>query len=264
MKSQRRHELSTNELADWMANIPEWWEQNGRIVMYTVAAVILAAAVWYFTTSRAAAARSQEAQKLSELLYTMETFKYQMAKSPEARSELSNQMILLSTQLKSFADSASNPNAAAFALIKSAEAIRTASHYSPGSVDPEAEAGYLKSAQETCLKAIEKIKDNSSLLASARLQLGLCQESLGQFDEARKTYNGIVGSAQFQGDAAVAKAQLRLAVMDEFASPVSLAPAPIAPAAMAPAAAPGTRPAIPETIARPAARPEAPAPAPAK
>jgi predicted negative regulator of RcsB-dependent stress response len=271
MKSQRRHELSTNELADWMANIPEWWEKNGRIVVYSAAVIVVAVAVWYFTMARAAAAQTQEAQKLNEMLYTLENFKYQMAKTPESRGELSNQTILLAAQLKGFADSAANPNAAAFALIKSAEAIRTASHYNPGAVDPDAEARDMNSARESCLKAIEKIKDNSSLMASARIQLGLCQESLGQFDEARKTYKGIVDSAQFKGDAAVAQAQLRLAVMDEFAAPVLLAPAPVAPAAIAPAAAPRT-PAIPPTIARPVERPKAPAvvtagpnePAPAK
>ena len=263
MKSQRRHDLSTNELADWMGNIPEWWEQNGRIVMYTASAVIVVVAVWYFTTARAASARSQEAQKLNEMLYTLETFKYRMAKAPESRAEFSNQMILLAAQLKSFADSAASPNAAAFALIKSAEAIRSASHYSPGVVDPEAEARDLKSAQDSCLKAIDKIKDNPSLMASAKLQLGLCQESLGQFDEAKKTYKGIVDSVDFKGDAVVSKAQLRLDVMGEFTSPVSLAPAPVAQAATSPVAAPRTMPAIPSTIARPAAQPKAPAAAPA-
>jgi predicted negative regulator of RcsB-dependent stress response len=247
-----------------MANIPEWWEQNGRMVMYAAVVVIVAGAVWYFTSVRAADARNQEAQKFNEMLYTLETFKYQMAKTPESRAELSNQMSLLAAQFKTFADSAENPNAAAFALIKNAEAIRTASHYSPGIADPEAEAKDLNSAKESCLKAIAKIKDNVSLLASAMIQLGLCQESLGQFDEAKKTYKGIVDSVEFQGDAAVPQAQLRLDVMGEFTSPVSFAPAPVAPAAVAPAAAPRAMPAIPPTIARPAAQPETPAPAPAK
>jgi predicted negative regulator of RcsB-dependent stress response len=261
MKSQRRHDLSTNELADWMANIPEWWEQNGRIVMYAAVAAILVVAVWYFTTARAASARNLEAQKLNEMLYTLETFKYRMAQSQETRAEFSNQTILLAAQFKSFADTATNPNAAALALIKSAEAIRTASHYSPGTGDPEAEARDLKSAQDSCQNAIKKIKDNPSLMASAMMQLGLCQESLGQFDEARKTYKGIVDSMDFKGDAAVSKAQLRLDVMGEFTSPVSLAPAPVERAAISPVAVPRSTPAIPPTIARPVARPVAPAPA---
>ena len=187
MKSQRRHELSTNELADWVANIPEWWEQNGRVVIAVIVAVIVLGAIWYFTTVRTAASRGEQAQKLSGMLFALESYKLQMANNPASRAQFSGQMIMLAGQLKNFADTAANPNAGALALIKSAEAARAAGHYSSLPLDAEAEAKDLASARDSCLRAIALIKDDPSLLASAKLQLGLCQEGLGSFDEAKKT-----------------------------------------------------------------------------
>jgi tetratricopeptide (TPR) repeat protein len=244
MKSERRHELATNELADWIGNMPEWWQENSKIVITAVVAVAVIIAIWYFAMVRTATARAEQGQKLSGMLYAMENLKYRMARSPESRADMSSQMILLAGQLKAFADVAANPNASAFALIKSSEAVRAASHYSSTPIDAEAEAKDLASARDSCLRAIALIKDDPSLLASARLQLGLCQEGLGNFDGARKTYQEIVDDPQFKGDAAAAQAALRLAVMDDFRSPVVFAPAP-EPAPVAMPAIPAVQPLIP-------------------
>jgi hypothetical protein len=257
MKSERRHELHTNALADWVSNLPEWWEQNGRTVIYAVAAVVVVVAVWYFAAVRTAAEKTEQSQRLSEMLATLEDMKYRMARSPEARGQFSGQLAQLAGQLKSFADTAANPNAAAFALVKSAETVRTASHYSPSIEDAEAEAMALKGAADSCKRAAALVKDDPAILAAARLQLGLCQEGLGLFDDARKTYNELVASPECQGDAAVAQAQLRLAVMDDYKNPVLLAPAPVAKPVVMPAPA--------STVGQPlpAGQLVAPAPAPA-
>jgi hypothetical protein len=260
MKSERRHELGTNELADWLANFPEWWEQNGRTVGIVAVVVIVIAAVAYFAFVRTAAEERRQGEELNQLLAGFEAYKTQMARSPEARAQLGSQMVLLASQFRTFAETAENPNAAAFALITSAEVIRSSSHYAVGT-DPEAETKDLKSAGEACLRAIGKVKDNPSLLASAKLQLGLCQESLGQFDDAKKTYKEVVDDPAFKGDVAISQAQMRLALMDGYKNPVFLAPAPVEkPAATIPPA-PGAS-AIPPTIARPApaVQPATPAP----
>jgi predicted negative regulator of RcsB-dependent stress response len=246
MKSERRHELSTNVLADWIANMPDWWEQNGRMVTYGIVIFIAIAAVWYFAAIRTAAERAGQSVKLTELLNSIDGLKSGMARSPENRPELSSRLVLTAGQLKGLAETATNPNSAAFALIKSAEAMRASSHYSATPVEAESEVKDIRSAQESCVKAISLIKDNPSLLASAKLQLGLCQEGLGEFEAAKKTYNEIVNTPGFKGDVAVAQAGSRLAVMDDFVSPAQLAPAPAPkPASIAPA--PAVQPQIPAT-----------------
>jgi hypothetical protein len=261
MKSDRRHELHTNELADWMSNLPEWWEQNSRTIIYVVAAVIVVFAVWYFAAVRTSAERTDQDQRLSDMLSSMENFRTMMANDPSQRGALTGQMMQLAGQLNSFADMASNPNAAALALLKSAEATRITAHYSPGVEDPEAEAKAVAVARERCLKAIQLVKDDSSLLAAAKIQLGLCQETLGQFDEAAKTYTEVISSPQFRGDVAIQQAQVRLASMGDFKAPVLLAPAPAPkPAAVTPA--PDTS-AVPLSPLRPQTAAPAPAPAPA-
>jgi len=44
MKSDHRHELKSNELADWLANLPEWLKENQKNLL-TVAAVVVVALV---------------------------------------------------------------------------------------------------------------------------------------------------------------------------------------------------------------------------
>jgi hypothetical protein len=263
MKSERRHELHTNALADWISNLPEWWEQNGRTIIYAVAALIVVAAVWYFAAVRTAAEKADQAQKLSEMLSTLENLKFRMARDSGSREAFSGQVGQLAGQLKNFADTAANPNAAAFALVKSAEAVRAASHYSPTIEDPETEAKALAGAKDSCIKAATLGKSDPAIVASANLQLGLCQESLGQFDDARKTYDAIVANPDFKGDVSVAQAQLRLAVMDDFKTPVLLAPAPLPKPVVMPApAAPVGKPLPAGQLVAPP-QPMAPTPAPA-
>ncbi|HSV27849.1 MAG TPA: hypothetical protein VLH60_08150, partial [Sedimentisphaerales bacterium] len=60
MKSGRRHELATNELADWIANIPDWWRENSKIVITVIAMILVIGGIWYFTVVRTATARAEQ------------------------------------------------------------------------------------------------------------------------------------------------------------------------------------------------------------
>jgi len=41
MKAEHRHELKTNELAEWIANLPQWARDNGRMVIYLSVVAVL-------------------------------------------------------------------------------------------------------------------------------------------------------------------------------------------------------------------------------
>ena len=45
MKSERRHELQTNELADWISNFPQWFQDNLATVI--VGAVVVVGLIAY-------------------------------------------------------------------------------------------------------------------------------------------------------------------------------------------------------------------------
>ena len=50
MKSEHRHELKTNELAEWIGNLPQWARENRRMIIYVsvVAVLVIGSASWYW------------------------------------------------------------------------------------------------------------------------------------------------------------------------------------------------------------------------
>ena len=46
MKSEHRHELKTNELAEWITNFPAWAKENAKVIIASAALVIVIVAVY--------------------------------------------------------------------------------------------------------------------------------------------------------------------------------------------------------------------------
>ena len=46
MKSDHRHELKTNELAEWLGNLPEWTKENLVTIIIVVVVVAVAGALY--------------------------------------------------------------------------------------------------------------------------------------------------------------------------------------------------------------------------
>ncbi|MBA7624503.1 hypothetical protein ES703_31912 [subsurface metagenome] len=41
MKSKHRHDLKTNELAEWIGNLPQWARENHRTIIYVSVVAVL-------------------------------------------------------------------------------------------------------------------------------------------------------------------------------------------------------------------------------
>jgi hypothetical protein len=72
------------------------------------------------------------------------------------------------------------------------------------------------------------------LKATAEFGLGLCEEELSNFQEARQIYQSIVANAGYEGTVANAAAQHRLETMDDYRQKVVFKPAPEPAAAIGP------------------------------
>ena len=46
MKAEHRHELKTNELAEWITNLPEWASENKKPIIYACVILIAAGAIY--------------------------------------------------------------------------------------------------------------------------------------------------------------------------------------------------------------------------
>jgi tetratricopeptide (TPR) repeat protein len=124
------------------------------------------------------------------------------------------------------ADEAGEPQFAALALIKRAEAIRAELHYTAGDAEQDLVVSQTAKAKETYEAALIKAEGNNSLVAMATYGLGLCDEELGNFDKAKEVYLAIANNDDFKGTIFPAQAQFRLDIMGDHNKQFSFIEAP--------------------------------------
>ena len=210
MKSEHRHELKTNELADWIAHIPQYVRQNLRTVI-GVSVIIIGIISWPLLAKKKRAGDTADKAQFTQLITELNR-----AKGAALRSggmDASNSLLFLANQLEMQVSEAKDPIVAALILIKRAEALRADLHYTLEDASGDVLASQITQSQKAYRKAIEKVRGNPdahSLVAMATFGLGLCAEELGELDNARAIYNRILANTDFEGTIFPRQAELRL------------------------------------------------------
>ena len=117
---------------------------------------------------------------------------------------------------------------AALALIKRAEALRAELHY--GNVEEDYLITQTNLAKASYAEALEKCPKIPSLAATAKFGLGLCEEELGNFEQARQLYQDVAGNSDFESTLATIRAKRRLETMADYQQKIVFKPAPKPPA----------------------------------
>jgi hypothetical protein len=216
MKSEHRHELKTNELAMWIANLPQWAEKNAKTITYVsvVAVLVIASVVFYWY--RKDVESVQKRAEFTKLLGELPQVRGQIVKDYGQGKDYSFMLIQTANELQTFAQNTKNNQMAALAFIKRAEALRMELHYRRETPSEQDIATQINQAKSSYAEAVEKASSIATLAAIARLGLGLCEEELGNFTEARQIYNEIAAGSTFEGTSAAAEAKQRLVTMDDF------------------------------------------------
>jgi tetratricopeptide (TPR) repeat protein len=240
MRAEHRHELKTNELAEWLGNLPIWAKQNLRMIIYASAVVVIVAASYLYHRYQKTVVAGREQTAMTGLLaYQLPEQKRQIANTQAQGMDVSYMLLQMANDLDGIAGNTKEDAVAAMVLIKEAEILRTELQFRPGTVSQQDLTNQINQAKENYTKALDtylKRSPNRSLEALANLGLGLCEEELGDFDQARKIYNEVAANAAFEGTTAAAAAKQRLTSMDFFKQKLVLKPAP----ASAPSAMPET------------------------
>ena len=121
---------------------------------------------------------------------------------------------------------------AALALIKRAEALRAELHY--GNVEDQYLINQTNLAKASYTEAIDKCPANPSLAATAKFGMGLCEEELGNFEQARRIYQDVAENPDFESTLATIRAKRRLEIMADYQQKIVFKPAPIPPAPTVP------------------------------
>ncbi|UCG49985.1 MAG: hypothetical protein JSU94_09400 [Phycisphaerales bacterium] len=225
MKSEHRHELKTNELAEWLTHLPQWTKDN-LLTVIIVLVVIAAATAFYLWRALNERMLARKQFRLTTLVSQLGQSKMQILNQGTQGRDLSYILLEPAGALKGFADEAGDGAMAALALIKRAEALRMELHYRKGAISRDDLESQTNQAKESYAAAVEKASSSPSLKAKARFGLGLCEEELGNLAEARRIYGDIAGDSSFDGTVAAAQARHRLKTMAEYSQKIALKPAP--------------------------------------
>ncbi len=225
MKSDHRHELKTNELADWLGHLPQWVEEN-RTTLIAVGVVAIVALGVYFVRfrGRESATTRQHVRLTSLVMQLPDQAERIAAQQADAMS-----LLPIAQDLNDFAQTATDDTMAAMALVKRGEALRAELHYRVAEVSRDEIARQIASAQDSYRQALERAASVPALAAAAQFGLGLCEEELGNFDKAREIYQQVASTDGYAGTTAQAAAAHRLQTMDDYKTAVVFKPAPVSP-----------------------------------
>jgi tetratricopeptide (TPR) repeat protein len=234
MKSEHRHELKTNELAEWLGNLPQWTKENLTTILVVVAVVVAAVTFFFWRSYNKNVLQAREHIEFSNLLNQLSVIEARIPGAQAQGGDPSVPLLQAAETLGSFAQSTSNSQMAALALIKQAEAKRAQLHYRTVELSPQNIQRQINQAKTAYTEAIQKSSENVNIRATAEFGLGLCEEELGNFDQAKKIYQAIVANAGYDGTVAKASSKNRLEIMDDYRQEVVFKPAPVPVAAPQP------------------------------
>lgn len=223
MKPEHRHELKTNELAEWLMNFPQWAKQNFTTIIYISVVIAVVAGLYIWKIYSRNVASSQKQLRFTALLSRLSQNKMEILRAREQGVDFSYVLLRPANNLETLAQNTKDDTIAALALIKRAEALRTELHYRQRAVDKQVLTRQINLAKDSYNKALSRLTYpgarapvNPSLTAIAKFGLGLCEEELGNFDQAIQIYRDIVANQDFKPTTAALQAKLRLQTMADY------------------------------------------------
>lgn len=227
MDSERRHELATNELADWIVNFPKWFKENMTTVIIGVVVVIALIAYTIFYYGREKQVWNEKNAMVTATIEQLTMHKQMVVQGKTQGMGVSDLFQTTANALKTSASETDNQVLSALAMVKQAEALRTDLHYRLTAAEPDVRKFQFQQAQKVYEEALTKAKSDPQIAAMAQYGIGLCLEEVGDFDGAKKAYQAIIDEPRYKGTTYQERASVRVNVMSDNQRQVVLARAPI-------------------------------------
>ncbi len=226
MKSDHRHELKTNELADWIAHFPDWARENRNTLIAAGAIFLLVLIVYFVRFYRGNVVSVRSQTRLTGLVAEVPQQINRVANA--AAQDRDESYVLLQSQkdLQDFADKSSNSDMAALALIQRGVAFRAELHYRLSDINHDDLVKQIDQAKASYQQALDRKPSSPALAATAQYGLGLCEEELGNFDKAAGIYREVAQKPEYAGTTAQASAAYRLKIMNDYKTDLVFKPAP--------------------------------------
>lgn len=243
MKPKHRHDLKTNELAEWLGNLPRWAEENltSIIIFCVLGAGLVGGFIYYRYMNTVVKVRQQ--QRITNLITRLPTLQTQIIQASTQGRDRSFELINLAKKLSNLANRTGNNTTAAIALIRSGDAYRAELHYRPEIIRKADLRKQINQAKQLYQQALEILgsplndpngptstgKQNQTALsaklpAMAKFKIALCEEELGNFAKAEEIYRNIIGADDLKFTPTYSQARERVAIISELKQKITFAP----------------------------------------
>jgi tetratricopeptide (TPR) repeat protein len=233
MRAEHRHELKTNELAQWLFGLPEWSQKNLRTIIYVTIAAVLVLGTFFYHRYQTTVVTTREQAAVTGLIGQFPMQESQIAQAASQGTDASYTLLQIASELKNLSQNTRQESVKALALIKEAQILRAELQFRQGAIteqDIKSQVGKAKDDYTEALTYLKKSPDRA-LEAQARFGIGLCEEDLGNYEQAKAIYKEVTQDPALDGTIAAAAAKYRLETMDSFINrKIALRPAPAAPA----------------------------------
>jgi hypothetical protein len=167
MKSERRHELQTNELADWLTHALDRHRSRLSMFGWTASAVVVAIVVVVVVMSRQGGSQARAWEEL-QAIGTLEPS-------------------LVSSRLKQISETYPNTEVALWAQLDMADVLCTEAKQKLAS-DRDIAVLRLREAQQAYLAVLNNARALPDMIRRAALPEAMCWELLGDRDQAITAY----------------------------------------------------------------------------
>jgi len=216
MRSQERHELKKNELADTLERLQAFFIRHGSKVLVGVILVVVVVMAGIYFYRSAQMARMQAWEQL---------FSARNAAGAGAKPD----------DLQLLAQQTSDPNLAAFAWKQAGDMWHMQSMTES---NPTKKSDLLDQARKAYESVVNKYPNQALAAGSAKMGLGVILEDQGKFNEAKKVYQEVIDEKPLAGTGLPEQAAERLAGLDRWELSAKTPLATTQPATKAPATKP--------------------------
>jgi tetratricopeptide (TPR) repeat protein len=247
MDSKERHELATNELSDWIGQIPDFLKQYRNQILGVIL-VVVGLISWPILNRWRQESDFAAEVELSQTLDSLDMGKFLAVRSQAQNAPQdagAESFLVTANNLAEQAKKAPTKDLAALALIKRGQALRTDLLYRKEIITEDAAASQIKQAQEAYQQAFDKAV-LPTLKAMAQFGLGICSEELGQLEQAREIYQKIVDDASYANTPLPTAAKDRIEKMADNNAKYTFIEKPKAPSIVEPPSSPAAATGLPQ------------------
>src|SRR4030042_3312975 len=104
MKSEHRHELKTNELAEWLSNFPEWVKENSKSIIAITALIVVVIGFYLWRRHDRNVVQPREQAEFTSMLGEIPQIEMQIVQKQHQGTDVSHFLLPQADNLKSFAE----------------------------------------------------------------------------------------------------------------------------------------------------------------